>query len=108
MHANKYILTLCDVLILYLLVSRQQKIHFKEFQKFLEELSTSKKVPPGKMKEKLTNCGAPGHKSNASVSFKAIHDTRKFATKSCTTFLMEKMISQPNVRNSIDAEKRRV
>ncbi|XP_043215286.1 tubulin polymerization-promoting protein homolog [Amphibalanus amphitrite] len=50
---------------------KQQKIHFKEFQKFLEELGTSKKVAPGKMKEKLANCGPPGHKSNASPGTKS-------------------------------------
>jgi len=45
---------------------KQQKIHFKEFQKFLDELAIGKKVPPNKMKEKLANCGVPGNKSNAS------------------------------------------
>ena len=56
-----------DLIVSYMYVFRQQKIHFKEFQKFLDELATSKKVAPNKMKEKLAHCGPPGHKSNASV-----------------------------------------
>ncbi|XP_037086201.1 tubulin polymerization-promoting protein homolog [Pollicipes pollicipes] len=50
---------------------KQQKIHFKEFQKFLDDLAASKKVAPDKMKGKLTACGAPGHKSNASPGTKS-------------------------------------
>lgn len=39
---------------------KQQKINFKEFETFLEQLSASKNMDVEEIKVKLVNCGAPG------------------------------------------------
>lgn len=39
---------------------KSQKVSFTDFNKFLEDLATTKKVELSEIKEKLANCGAPG------------------------------------------------
>ena len=39
---------------------RTKKITFTEFEKYLDEISKSKKVDAGSIRNKLKDCGAPG------------------------------------------------
>ena len=41
---------------------RQKKVGFADFNKFLEDIATTKKMDLNEFKQKLTDCGDPGTK----------------------------------------------
>ena len=46
----------------YLHSCRQKKVGFADFNKFLEDIATTKKMDLNEFKQKLTDCGDPGTK----------------------------------------------
>jgi hypothetical protein len=48
------------MIIMSLILYRQQKISLSDYEKFLEDLAKSKKVELEEIKKKMVDCGAPG------------------------------------------------
>ncbi|KAK8397730.1 hypothetical protein O3P69_004485 [Scylla paramamosain] len=61
---------------------KTKKITFTEFEKYLDEISKSKKVDAGSIRNKLKDCGAPGTSGTTSVvkssAVDRLTDTKKF------------------------------
>lgn len=48
---------------------RSQKLNFNDYNKFLEDLATTKGISLDELKEKMTSCGEPGLKVAGTVNF---------------------------------------
>lgn len=61
---------------------KTKKITFTEFEKYLDEISKSKKLDAGSIRTKLKDCGAPGTSGTTSVvkssAVDRLTDTKKF------------------------------